>query len=310
MSRAQPSLPAAAALSVSPLWGIGLLVASMWVLPWLDASGKWLMAAGIPMLFLSWVRYAVHLVFVLALLVPTRGQGILRSRHPYAQIMRGACMLAGTIMFFSTLRYLPQAEGTAINFLAPFIVLLAAPWLLREPPKLSRWLAASISFAGVLIIIRPGSGLNPTGVACGLLSAFCFAGQYIFTRRVAGDDPYTSIIWSGAVGTVALTLALPVALPAARPALENFGPLEWGLLLSTGLTGALGHLLQISAYRKAPASLLAPLSYFSIVSATVVGWMVTGHVPDAMTWLGICVICTSGLVSGYLEWRQGKLLPA
>jgi drug/metabolite transporter (DMT)-like permease len=303
MPRALPSLPAAAALPASPLWGIGLLIASMWVLPWLDASGKWLMAVGIPMLFLSWVRYAMHLVFVLTLIVPARGWGVLRSRHPYAQALRGISMMSATVMFFTTLSYLPQAEGTAINYLAPFFVLLVAPWVLREPAKLSRWLAASLSFVGVLIIIRPGSGLNPAGVGFGLLGALSFAGQYIFTRRVAGDDPYTSVIWSGAVGTAALTLALPISLPMARPVLDSFGPLQWAVLLSTGVTGGLGHLLQISAYRRAPASMLAPLSYFAVVSATVVGWIVTGHVPDAVTWLGIGVICASGLALGYLEWR-------
>ncbi len=280
----------------------------MWTLSCLDATGKWLMAAGLPLLVLSWVRYAVHLllVLVLALVLPLRGPGVLRSKRPREQVLRGVAMLMATLMFFSALRYLPQAEATAINFLAPMIVLALAPWLLREPPRLSRWVACGVAFAGVLVIVRPGGGLHPLGVALGLLTACCMAAQYIATRRVAADDPFTSIVWSGAVGTVCLTLALPWYLPQALPVLKALGPAQWALLISTGVSGALGHLLQIGAYRNAGASTLAPFVYLQIISASAVGWLVWGHFPDALTWLGIAIICASGVGIGCLEWRRGR----
>lgn len=278
----------------------------MWTLSCLDATGKWLMAAGLPLLVLSWVRYAVHLLLVLALVLPLRGPGVLRSKRPREQVLRGVAMLMATLMFFSALRYLPQAEATAINFLAPMIVLALAPWLLREPPRLSRWVACGVAFAGVLVIVRPGGGLHPLGVALGLLTACCMAAQYIATRRVAADDPFTSIVWSGAVGTVCLTLALPWYLPQALPVLKALGPAQWALLISTGVSGALGHLLQIGAYRNAGASTLAPFVYLQIISASAVGWLVWGHFPDALTWLGIAIICASGVGIGCLEWRRGR----
>lgn len=315
-SRAQPapartdSRTTAAALpsSTQPLLGIGLLLLSMWALSTLDASGKWVMAAGVPMLLLSWVRYAAHLAVALALIVPVRGWRILASRRPREQVLRGGAMLCATLLFFTTLRYLPQAEATAINFLAPLIVLLLAPWVLREPPRLSRWVAAGIAFLGVLIVIRPGGGLDPTGTMFGLIGAFCFSVQYIASRRVAADDPLTSVIWSGGVGTVVLSVALPYAIPAALPVLRELDPLHWCVLASTGVTGCIGHLLQIAAYRKAPASTLAPFTYLQIVSSTTTGWLIWGHFPDALTWLGIAVICGSGITIGVLEWRRARLL--
>ena len=88
-------------------------------------------------------------------------------------------------------------------------MLSLAPWILKEPARLSRFVAAGIAFVGVIIVIRPGGGLDPTGTVFGLLTACCFAAQFIATRRVAGDDPFTSLIWSGAVGTACLTLACP-----------------------------------------------------------------------------------------------------
>lgn len=296
----------AAPASRGPMMGVLLLVLSMWTLSCLDASGKWVMNAGVPLLVLSWFRYAVHLALVLALVLPARGLGVFRSKKPREQILRGGSMFLATLMFFTTLSYIPQAEATAINFLAPLLVLSAAPWVLKEPARLSRFVAAGIAFIGVIIVIRPGGGLDPVGTVFGLLTACCFAVQFIATRRVAGDDPFTSLIWSGAVGTLCLTLSLPFILPPALPVLKALAPLDWVVLISTGITGGLGHLFQIAAYRRAPASTLAPFVYLQIISATSVGWLVWGHFPDPLTWLGIAIICASGIGIGLIEWRRSR----
>lgn len=298
--------PAQRPPSSKPLIGITLLILSVWVLSALDASAKWVMAAGVPLWIVCWLRYTVHLVVVLTLVIPKRGLSILRSQRPREQLFRGTAMLCATLSFFTTLSYMPQAEATAINFLAPLLVLAAAPWLLNEPPKASRWIAASVAFGGVLIIIRPDSGLHPTGIFFGLLTACCFAAQFIATRRLAADNPYTSLIWGGLIGTICLTATLPFTLPSALPVLNELSVANWMLLISMGFSGALGHLLQIAAYRNASASTLAPFIYLQIVSATAIGWFAWGQFPDALTWLGITIICTSGMIIGALEWRRGK----
>jgi drug/metabolite transporter (DMT)-like permease len=293
-----------------PMIGVLLLVLSMWTLSCLDASGKWVMNAGVPLLVLSWVRYAIHLVLVLALVLPARGVRVLRSTKPREQLIRGGSMFLATLMFFTTLSYIPQAEATSINFLAPLLVLSLAPWILKEPARMSRFVAAGIAFVGVLIVIRPGGGLHPVGTIFGLLTACCFTVQFIATRRVAGDDPFTSLIWSGAVGTICLTLALPFILPPALPVLQGLSAFDWMVLISTGITGCVGHLFQIAAYRRAPASTLAPFIYLQIISATSVGWLVWGHFPDPLTWLGIAIICASGVGIGMIEWRRSRALGA
>jgi len=289
---------------VRPLPGILTLILSSWALSSLDASGKWIMAAGVSLWVMVWVRYSVHLVLVLALVLPTRGRRVLRSVRPRGQLLRGAAMLLATLCLFNTLSYLPQAETTAINFLAPLIILLLAPWLLKEPSRISRWVAACCAFAGVLIIIRPAAGLDPVGVMWGLITAVVFAGQYMTTRSVAVDDPLTTLIWSGAMGTIALSAAMPFLLPEALPLLRSLSLRHWIVLLSTGMLGAVGHLLLIQAYRYAPASLLAPFLYLQIVAATTLGWLVWGHLPDGISLLGIAVVCGSGALLAVWEWRR------
>src|SRR5690554_1250357 len=306
-SRLSAAASSSAHHTASPLAGIVVLVLSTWALSTLDASGKWIMTAGVSLWMLSWVRYIVHLILVLGLVLPSRGIAVFRSSRPRAQVLRSALMLLATLSFFTTLQYLPQAEATAINFLAPLIMLALAPWVLNEPPRVSRWVAAIVGFLGVMLIIRPGAGLPPVGVMFGLLTACTFAAQFIVTRRVAVDDPFTTLIWSGAVGSIALTLLLPFVLPEALPILRGLSAWQWLILISTGFWGGLGHLLQIQAYRLAPASMLAPFVYLQIVSAAGLGWIIWGVFPDMLTWLGIAIICASGVTIAVIEWHgQGR----
>lgn len=287
-----------------PLVGIVLLVLSTWALSSLDASGKWIMAAGLPLLVMCWVRYLVHLVLVSCVIIPIKGLQVLKAKQPTDQILRGMIMLFATLSFFSALRYLPQAEATAINFLSPLLVLAVAPWVLKEPARISRWVAAVVGFMGVLLIIRPGSGLHPLGVTFGLITALLFATQFIVTRRLANDDAMTTLIWSGAVGSCLTTLLMPFILPEVWPIFQTFDTKHWVALIATGVFGALGHLLQIQAYQRAPASLLAPFLYLQIISAAGLGWLLWGQFPDALSWVGIGIVCGSGVVIALLEWRS------
>ncbi|MFV0282405.1 MAG: DMT family transporter [Castellaniella sp.] len=288
------------------LVGVLLLVASMWALSGLDASGKYLMGPdpGVTLFVVCLVRYGVHTVLTMVTIIPARGWKALRCSRPQAQAARGLSMLAATMLFFTTLHYLPLSQATSINFLAPLIVLAIAPWALKEPPFLSRWIAAGVGLLGVLVVVRPGSGLDPAGTLFGLLTACALASQYIASRRVAVDDPYTTLIWSGAVGSAVMVLTLPfywhdLVLLSGRLSLP-----QWLVLLGTGFWGCLGHFLQIQAYRRTPASLLAPFVYFQIVSAAALGWLIWKQFPDLVSWLGIAIVCASGITIGLIEWRR------
>ncbi|MDO9359226.1 MAG: DMT family transporter [Polaromonas sp.] len=287
--------------------GILLHITGLWLLSTLDATGKWLVLAGVPVLMVSWVRYAVHTLLMTAVVLPQRGASIFKTQSLSRQLVRGFLMIATTVLFFSVLARLPLAEATAINFLAPLFVMAMAPWLLKEPHRLHRWLGVALGFVGMLVVVRPGSQLDPVGVALGLLTAFTFALFQISTRRVAADDPLTTNYYGGLFGTAALTLALPWFWTV--PDLSFW---QWALLVSTGVTGFFGHWLQAAAFSKSPASLLAPFSYMQIISAATLGWLVFDQVPGRTTALGIALICLAGLgvalTEARMAWMRGRPL--
>jgi drug/metabolite transporter (DMT)-like permease len=285
--------------------GIAQLFCALSVLSILDVTGKKIVGLGVSVLMVGWFRYLSHLLLFSVIALPMRGRRVLMTQSLSRQALRGVLVALTTMTFFSVLTRLPLAEATALNFLAPVMVLLASPWVLGEPLRWNHVLGVVMGFTGMLVIIRPGGSLPLDGVALGLLSAVILAAFQMATRRVAADDPITTNVYSGVFGTGVFTLCLPWAGP--WPDLE---PLQWMLLLSTGVSGALGHWLQIRAYQAAPASLLSPFIYLQIFAATALGWLVFDQLPDGITAAGMCLIVLGGMATGALEWRARRVLHA
>ncbi|MFJ3044851.1 DMT family transporter [Herbaspirillum chlorophenolicum] len=292
------------------LWlGIIFLVTGLWTLSLLDAAGKLLAISGYHVVMIAWMRYTINVLFMAATMVPLyqkrTGRSIFRSNRPGLQIGRGALLLGSTLIFFSVLKVVPLAEGTAMNFCAPLVVLAVSPWLLGEKAYLSRWIAVLIGFTGMLIVIRPGGDIPPHGVALGLLSACTMALMSILNRKAnQADDPMVTLFYGALMGSALSTLAVPFFWSSHTPDL-----VEWAILISTGLTGTIGHFLQNNAYRHAEASVLTPFFYAQIISASGMGWLVFGQFPDRITLLGIAIICASGMGIAYVEHKRAHPLP-
>jgi drug/metabolite transporter (DMT)-like permease len=108
---------------------------------------------------------------------------------------------------------------------------------------------------------------------------------------MAGHDPTaTTLLWSAVVGLAAMTLVLPWGWTWASPS-------AWALGIALGLVASAGQYLMVQAYRFAPASLLAPFSYTSLLWSTLLGWGLFGALPDIWTLVGAVVIVVAGLVA-------------
>ena len=66
--------------------------------------------------------------------------------------------------------------------------------------------------------------------------------------------------------------------------------------LLLGVLGGLGHGLLVMAFARAPASLLAPMSYTQIIWAVLAGALVFGDVPDTLTMVGMVIVAVGGIL--------------
>ncbi len=289
--------------------GILFLISGLWTLSLLDSAGKLLAQVGYHVVMIAWMRYTINLLFMAAALAPLyrrrHGRSILQSNRPGLQLGRGTLLLGSTLIFFSLLKIVPLAEGTAMNFCAPLIVLAISPWLLGERSYLSRWMAVLIGFSGMLIVIRPSGDIPPYGVALGLVSALTQALLSILNRKASqADNPMVTLFYGALVGSVLSTLMVPFFWSSHTPT-----AIELAILVSTGVTSTVGHFLQITAYRHAEASVLTPFFYAQIISASAMGFLVFGQFPDSLTVLGIAIICASGIGIAYIEHKRAHPLP-
>jgi drug/metabolite transporter (DMT)-like permease len=263
----------------------------------LDCGAKWLVKT-VPVLEAVWLRFLFHAVFSTAISAPKFSSGVLRTRRPKLQLMRAMFMPVMTGLNFWALQYLQLAETGAIQFSVPIIIALIAAPMLGERMDRARWAAILVGFAGVLVIVRPGTqGFHPA-LVLSLLNAVLYALYNLVTRHLAAhDSPETTQFYSSVGATLVIT---PFALAAWQP-LDS--ALQWTILVLIGFAGGLGHYLLALAHRYAPASVLAPFLYQQIIWMILLGYVVFGDVPDATVIVGTVIVIASG---GYLLYRERR----
>jgi drug/metabolite transporter (DMT)-like permease len=275
--------------SRQPLRGMLMIMSAVALFAVMDSLSKYL-TRFYPVNNVVWARYLSHTLVVILFLGPRLGLDLIRTRRPGAQVLRGLLLASASLCFVGALKYLPIAESSAISFLAPLLVTVAAVLLLKEKVELARWVAVICGFIGVLIIIRPGSGIFTWASLLPLATALLFASYQILTRRLAGlERPYTSIFYSGLVGSLLLAIPLPYTWTPPRNAVHI------ALFAAIGIIGVLGHLLLIKAYEYAPASRLAPFSYTQLIWVTIIGYLAFDDFPDFWSLVGIAVLMASGI---------------
>jgi drug/metabolite transporter (DMT)-like permease len=272
-----------------PLRGALLIMTAVAMFVVMDSISKYL-SRFYPVPAIVWARYAFHLLLVVVALGPRLGLDLVRTRRLAAQLVRGLLLAASTLFFVFGIKQMPLAETSSITFIAPVLVTLMAAFILKEKVELARWLAVAGGFVGVLIIIRPGSGVFTWASVLPLGSAACFACYQILTRKLANlESPYTSIFYAGLVGSVIMSLALPYVWILPHSASHAL------LFVAIGIIGGASHLILIKAYDCAPASRLAPFSYTQLIWVMLSGYLVFGDFPDHWSLIGIGVIVASGI---------------
>jgi drug/metabolite transporter (DMT)-like permease len=284
-----------------PTEAVLLIVGSVFCFTLLDAITKFTTRL-YPVPLLVWARYLVQLVAMLVWLGRSMGRGLLRTRRPKLQMVRGVLLLLSSVLFVNALRLLPLADATALNYSTPVLVVLLALAFLRERMTSARLAFVVAGIAAMLLIVQPGRDVFQGGALYALGAACCYALYQILTRMLAGEDPRVLLFYPALLGTVAMS--------ALAPTFDWPAHVPWqhvALIVLGGLLGTMGHFLFILAFRHAPASALTPFTYMQLVWATLLGWLVYAELPDAYTLAGMAVIALSGLLITLYERRRAQL---
>ena len=298
------------------LTGILLALGGSVVLSVNDVAIKAL-SGGYPLHQVILIRAVVGLAFLFAL-IKASGTGFhqLRTTRPGAHLVRVSIVMISNVTYFLGLAAMPLADAVAVAFVSPLIVTALSAVALGERVGPRRWGAVALGMVGVLIMLRPGSGVIQPAAILVLISAFCYAAGHLMVRRMRDTESAITLSFFVQCGFVAVSATMGLVVGDGRfagglgPSLE-FLLRSWvwppasdlPVFLATGLAVAIGGLMISQAYRTCEAGLIAPFEYAGMPMAILWGVVIFGTWPDATGWAGIALICGAGL---YTIWRETR----
>ncbi len=282
--------------------GIAMMLIAVVLFSVLNVLVK-LAAADYPLTQVTFFRNAFALIPVCATVMAQGGLWSLRMRRPFGHVWRSCIGLMSMTLMFWSYHLLPLTDAVALNFAAPlFLTALSVP-LLGEKVGVHRWSAVAVGFVGVLVIARPSADMLQLGAMVALSAALAQSFAMIAIRQLARTETATTIVFYFTLITTALSaLALPFGW--RTPDLP-------GLLLlgGAGVAGGAAQLFMTRAYALAPAAVIAPFNYASIVWAALFGWLLWQDVPAWNVILGAAIVVASGCYILHRETRKRRATP-
>ena len=262
----------------------------------MDALIKWL-SATYPTIEIVFFRSSFAFLPLLPALLQG-GRAALRTRRPLAQAGRAAIGVVSMFGFFYCFRLMPLADVFGIAFSAPiFVTALSVP-MLGEKVGIRRWSAVVVGFVGVLVMLRPDTGMFASASWIALLATLLYALGQIFVRDLTKTETTACIVFYVTLTTTIVSgSALPFlwVTPSWRDA---------PLLAAVGILGGVAQLAFTRAFRLAPAAVISPFDYTGLLYAGALGYYVWGDVPTATFLVGAAIVMASGL---YILYRETKL---
>jgi drug/metabolite transporter (DMT)-like permease len=232
-------------------------------------------------------------------------------------LLRSLILAAGYLFFVMSIAAMPIANSVAIYFTMPFFVAGLAGPMLGERVRPHRWAAIIAGFIGVIVMVRPGTGVFEPAAILALLSAFAYATGQMLGRPIAQQvSPSVIAMWQNGVY---FTLGLVLAIVCNSFDFSGFThkslvflsrPWVWPetfdlvVLSGIGILAAFGMILFVSAYKYGESNFVAPFEYSSMMWAVGYGILLFADFPDAFTWMGAAIVVAAGLL---MVWRDRQL---
>jgi drug/metabolite transporter (DMT)-like permease len=282
-----------------PLAGIALRLVTALLLAIMFALVKLVSTRGVNVVESLFYRQCGSALCATGMVALGPGFASLRTKRVRAHVGRMALGLGAMALNFLAFILLPLAEATTIGFSVPIFSVVLAALVLGEPTGRWRWSAVAAGFAGVMIIVQPGTGDVPLlGAAVALAAALLTASVTVVIRRLgATERAATTVFWFAVSSLVPLGLAMPLFA-------REHDVATWLMLAGLALAGGLAQLTLTGALRLAPVALVMPMDYTSLLWALLLGSWIFAEVPTPWIWVGAPIIIASGLV---IVWREHRL---
>ncbi|WIY26913.1 DMT family transporter [Parasedimentitalea psychrophila] len=288
-----------------PLLAVGLKVAAIGLFTTMAAIIKATaehVTAGEAVFFRS--LFAIPIIVIWLMMRGELRHGLI-AKNPMGHVWRGVLGTSAMGLTFTGLGMLPLPEVTAIGFATPIFTLILAAVFLGETIRLIRISAVIVGLAGVLVMIWPRlSGGVDTGDTATLgaililIATIARAMVQIHIRQLVQTEHTAAIVFYFSITATGLSL---LTLPFGWQ-VPNWTVLS--MLVASGFIGGVAQILVTSSYRFAPASMLAPYDYASMLFAIIIGYVWFAELPTLVMLAGATLVIAG---NGLVIWRESRL---
>lgn len=261
------------------------------------ATSKFI-ANEVPVTSIILIQYTIGLM-VLMPWIFRQSRASLSTQHFKTHLLRG---IAGWLCFYTfylALPHIPLVDASLLRHTAPLLVpLVAWLWVRAKVPR-SRLLPMVIGFLGIALILRPSSSPGIWHLI-GLVSGLTLAASMVGTRVLSHYDSSSKILFY--YNAISVVCSLPLGIAYWEPIPVH----TWPYIAYIGGSVFIAMWLYTKAYGYAKASSVAPIGYFSVVNAGILGWLIWDHLPDNIAMIGIGVVIFAGLLTVFLTAKEEK----
>jgi len=278
------------------LAGIGFMLLSVMLFSLNSALGKWLVGA-YPMGEALLIRSLTALVLLAPFLWRAGLAAFTTAPRPRLQVLRATLSAIEIACFFWSVGYLPLADVITFYLAVPIYVTALAPFVLGEHVGWRRWAAVLIGFAGVLLALKPSVATLTAPALVALAGSLLYAVLLIITRVLRNTA--NTVLVSSQVATTAVfgLIAAPFGWVTPPPG-------DFALMVLFGVLAMGGLPCLNMSLRRAPASVVVPYQYTTIVWGVVLGLLIFGDEPRAHVLAGAAIIIAAGL---FIFFREQKV---
>ncbi len=274
--------------------GIGLMLFGVFLFSVNDALGKWMAATYGPGQILL-IRNVASLAVLVPFVLRSGLRPLFTLERPWLQMLRLVFATTEVLFFYWAVSGLPLADTITYYLASPIYVTVLAALLLKEQVGWRRWSAVGVGFLGVLIAMKPSSGVFNYHVVIAIVGSLLYSGFLVVTRRLRSTPGLSLATWQIVAGLVAGGVVAPFQWV---PVVHNS---DFALFAVLGVNALVAIVAVNRSLKLAPASIGVPFQYTLIVWAVLFGFFVFGDMPSWRVLAGAAIIVAAGL---YIFFRE------
>ncbi len=248
------------------------------------------LSGDLPSVEKAFFRNAIALIIVLVTIIKKREKLQFTKRDLPILLLRSIFGTIGLLCNFYAVDHLNLADASMMQKLSPFFVIVLSFIILKEKCSIAQWIAVVGAFIGALFIIKPSGDFNNFPAVIAAIGGLGAGSAYTMVRLLGKRKVTPNLIIMAFSGFSCL-VCLPFMIVDFKP----MTLVQFAILLLAGIFAAGGQFAITRAYIYAPASKISIYDYSQIIFSAVLGFLMFGQIPDALSFVGYAVIIAMAL---------------